>query len=184
VNTTFVLPAVLRARLARAPHGYGRRPATRSAPYLVAMLCCTLLAFASAALAQKDPAFEQRLKTLEEELRCLVCQNQSLADSNAPLAEDLRREVRALADAGKNDQEIRDFLVARYGDFVLYKPPVKATTWLLWFGPFALLLGGAVAWWRILRRRAGRVEEPAAVDGAAVDAGVERARALLDDPRS
>jgi cytochrome c-type biogenesis protein CcmH len=89
-----------------------------------------------------------------------------------------------LADAGRNDQEIREFLVARYGDFVLYKPPVKATTWLLWFGPFALLLGGGVAWWLILRRR-GRAAPPvAAIDGAAVDAGVERARALLDDPRS
>jgi cytochrome c-type biogenesis protein CcmH len=145
---------------------------------------CAALALPLSAFAQKDLVFEQRLKTLEEELRCLVCQNQSLADSNAPLAEDLRREVRALADAGKNDQEIRDFLVARYGDFVLYKPPVKATTWLLWFGPFALLLGGGVVWWLILRRRTGPVATPAAVDDAAVEAGVERARALLDDPRS
>jgi cytochrome c-type biogenesis protein CcmH len=131
-----------------------------------------------------SPELEIRLKKLETELRCLVCQNQSLADSNAPLAEDLRREVRTLADAGKNDQEIREFLVARYGDFVLYKPPVKSTTWLLWFGPFALLLGGGVVWWLILRRRGVRADAPAAVDGAAVEAGVERARALLDDPRS
>jgi len=145
---------------------------------------CAALALPLPAFAQKDPAFEQRLKTLEEELRCLVCQNQSLADSSAPLAEDLRREVRALADGGKNDQEIRDFLVARYGDFVLYKPPVKATTWLLWFGPFALLLGGGIVWWLVLRRRAAPAETTAAIDGAAVDAGVERARALLDDPRS
>jgi cytochrome c-type biogenesis protein CcmH len=184
MNTQVTLPVVPRSRLARAPYGYGCRPAPRGALYLVALLCCTLLTFTPAASAQKDPAFEQRLKTLEEELRCLVCQNQSLADSNAPLAEDLRREVRALADAGKNDQEIRDFLVARYGDFVLYKPPVKATTWLLWFGPFALLLGGGAVWWLILRRRGGRAEEPARVDGSAVEAGVERARALLDDPRS
>ena len=102
----------------------------------------------SAALAQPAPdiAFEARLKRLEADLRCLVCQNQTLADSNAPLAEDLRREVRALAVAGKSDDEIRAFLVARYGDFVLYRPPVKGTTWLLWFGPFALLLGGAGIW--------------------------------------
>jgi cytochrome c-type biogenesis protein CcmH len=152
---------------------------------LAALLAlCTALALPQSALAQKDAAFEQRLKTLEEELRCLVCQNQSLADSNAPLAEDLRREVRALATAGKNDQEIREFLVARYGDFVLYKPPVKTTTWLLWFGPFALLLGGGVVWWLILRRRGFRAQKPSAVDDAAVEAGVERARALLDDPRS
>jgi cytochrome c-type biogenesis protein CcmH len=149
-----------------------------------AVLYCALLGSMLPAFAQQDRAFEQRLKALEEELRCLVCQNQSLADSNAPLAEDLRREVRTLADTGKNDQEIRDFLVARYGDFVLYKPPVKATTWLLWFGPFVLLLGGGVVWWLILRRRGEGAPPVGAVDSAAVEAGVERARALLDDPRS
>jgi cytochrome c-type biogenesis protein CcmH len=162
----------------------GARPRDTTRMLVASVLCCAMFVFILPAFAQKDLAFEQRLRTLEEELRCLVCQNQSLADSNAPLAEDLRREVRALADAGRNDQEIREFLVARYGDFVLYKPPVKATTWPLWFGPFALLLGGGVAWWLILRRR-GRAAPPvAAIDGAAVDAGVERARALLDDPRS
>lgn len=82
---------------------------------------------------------EERFKLLIVELRCLVCQNQSLADSDAELAHDLRREVYELMDEGKSDQEIADYLVARYGDFVLYNPPVKPGTWILWYGPFALL---------------------------------------------
>lgn len=89
-------------------------------------------------------AFEQRLLALEGELRCLVCQNQTLADSSAGLAQDLRREVRGLAESGKSDAEIKTYLVARYGDFVLYKPPFKPSTWLLWLGP--LLLLGVMAW--------------------------------------
>jgi len=136
----------------------------------------------SAALAQPAPdiAFEARLKRLEADLRCLVCQNQTLADSNAPLAEDLRREVRALAVAGKSDDEFRAFLVARYGDFVLYRPPVKGTTWLLWFGPFALLVGGAGIWYAVVRRRRAGGAAPE----AAADAGTTaRARAMLDDIR-
>ena len=136
----------------------------------------------SAALAQPAPdiAFEARLKRLEADLRCLVCQNQTLADSNAPLAEDLRREVRALAVAGKSDDEIRAFLVARYGDFVLYRPPVKGTTWLLWFGPFALLVVGAGIWYAVVRRRRAGSAAPE----AAADAGTTaRARAMLDDIR-
>lgn len=166
-----------------APRGGAVRAITRA---LISALVAwaAFLALCGPALAQKDVAFESRLKALEEELRCLVCQNQTLADSNAPLAEDLRREVRSLATAGKNDQQIRDFLVERYGDFVLYKPPVKPTTWLLWFGPFALLLVGGFVWWLVPRRRGGYQAEPPGVDAAAVDAGVERARELLDDPRS
>ena len=113
--------------------------------------CC--FAAALRRRAADDAALDARLKKLEEELRCLVCQNQTLADSSAPLAEDLRREVRELALPGKSDAEIKEYLVARYGDFVLYKPPVKPTTWLLWFGPFALLLGGALVWFVVLRRR-------------------------------
>jgi cytochrome c-type biogenesis protein CcmH len=136
----------------------------------------------SAALAQvaQDLAFEERLKRLEGDLRCLVCQNQTLADSNAPLAEDLRREVRSLAMSGKSDDEIRAFLVARYGDFVLYKPPVKGITWLLWFGPFALLAGGAGIWYAVVRRRRAAGVVPAAAPDAAASA---RARAMLDDTR-
>jgi cytochrome c-type biogenesis protein CcmH len=131
-----------------------------------------------------ETALDARLKKLEEELRCLVCQNQSLADSNAPLAEDLRREVRSLAAAGKDDAEIKQFLVARYGDFVLYRPPVKSTTLLLWAGPFILLAGGIGVWWVVLRRRTRVAPEEGPLDDGAVEAGVERARALLDDPRA
>jgi cytochrome c-type biogenesis protein CcmH len=126
--------------------------------------------------AQTD-ALELRMKKLETELRCLVCQNQTLADSNAELASDLRREVRGLAAAGKSDDEIKTYLVARYGDFVLYNPPVKATTLPLWAGPFVLLGGGAVLWWMILRRR-GRASA-VAVSTTNPDAEL-RARALLE----
>lgn len=104
-----------------------------------------------------DPAAEARLKHLAVELRCLVCQNQTLADSNAPLAEDLRREVRDMIAKNMSDQEIIEFLTARYGDFVLYRPPLKATTTLLWVGPFVLLIVGATALVITLRRRAGKV---------------------------
>ena len=100
-----------------------------------------------------NAAVEQRMLKLAEELRCLVCQNQSLADSNSGLAEDLRREIRVMIVEGKKDQEIVDFLVQRYGDFVLYRPPVKSTTILLWFGPFALLLIGGIALYLRLKRR-------------------------------
>jgi len=101
-----------------------------------------------------DLSFDARLKRLESELRCLVCQNQTLADSNAPLAEDLRNQLREKMRQGKSDSEVVDFLVERYGDFVLYRPPLKASTVLLWFGPLLLLAAGfAVLLLRILRRR-------------------------------
>jgi cytochrome c-type biogenesis protein CcmH len=126
-------------------------------------------------------ALDIRLKRLESELRCLVCQNQTLADSNADLADDLRREVRALAVAGKTDAEIRAYLVARYGDFVLYNPPVKPITWMLWFGPFALLSGGALVWWTVLRRRERSVASRAPAEATKADTPAEkRARKLLD----
>lgn len=100
-----------------------------------------------------NPAIEAQVHRLSEELRCLVCQNQTLADSSAPLAEDLRNEIREMAAKGLSDQEIIDYLVARYGDFVRYRPPLKTTTALLWLGPFALLLGGGVGLIVILRQR-------------------------------
>ncbi len=144
-----------------------------------------LLAIMVCAGVQADAALDARLRALEEELRCLVCQNQTLADSNAPLAEDLRREVRELAVGGKSDAEIKQYLVARYGDFVLYRPPVKSTTWLLWFGPFVLLVAGGGIWWLITRRRSRKDADdddfPAAGDDAA-KVGVEKARELLDRP--
>lgn len=101
----------------------------------------------------EDPAIEQRMKHLTKELRCLVCQNETLADSQAPLAEDLRREIREQIKAGKSDQEILAYATQRYGDFVLYNPPVKATTYLLWFGPFVLLIGGTALLYRYVKRR-------------------------------
>jgi len=121
-------------------------------------------------------ALDARLKRLESELRCLVCQNQTLADSNAELAGDLRREVRELAVAGKSDDEIKSYLVARYGDFILYKPPLKATTSVLWVGPFALLIGGGTVWWLVLRRRSRAGSQHDGVD----DEATARARRLLD----
>lgn len=111
-----------------------------------------------------DPVAEARLKHLAVELRCLVCQNQTLADSNAPLAEDLRREVREMIAKDMSDKEIIDFLVARYGDFVLYRPPLKATTSLLWVGPFVLLAIGATALVVSLRRRATKVTDVPVTD--------------------
>jgi cytochrome c-type biogenesis protein CcmH len=109
----------------------------------------------------ENPQIEARLKVLAVELRCLVCQNQTLADSNAPLAEDLRREVREMIAKNMSDKEIIDFLVTRYGDFVLYRPPLKTTTTLLWVGPFLLLIGGAIALVMALRRRQKKVADVA-----------------------
>jgi cytochrome c-type biogenesis protein CcmH len=152
---------------------------------IAARWAATLLFAAACSQALADAAFEARLKNLEEELRCLVCQNQTLADSNAPLAEDLRREVRELAQQGKSDAEIKQYLVARYGDFVLYKPPVKPTTYLLWFGPFAFLLGGGLVWYVVLRRRARRgTGDDGGPPGESPQTGeqTERARKLLDNP--
>ena len=107
-----------------------------------------------AAPAAADPALEQRVMTLASELRCLVCQNQTIADSNAPLAEDLRNQVREKMRQGASDAQIVDYMVARYGDFVLYRPPLKLTTALLWFGPLLLLAAGFVVLVRrVLRRR-------------------------------
>lgn len=101
----------------------------------------------------ENPDVEARLRQLAVELRCLVCQNQTLADSNAPLAEDLRREVREMITQQKTDREIIEFMVARYGDFVLYRPPLKSTTVLLWMGPFVLLAAGTAALILTLKRR-------------------------------
>jgi cytochrome c-type biogenesis protein CcmH len=123
-----------------------------------ASLLAALLATATALAAQEDPALEKRVAGLAHELRCLVCQNQSLAESNAPLAVDLRNQIREQLAKGASEGDVREFMVARYGDFVLYNPPVKATTWLLWFGPFALLLGGGAIWALVLKRRGRRRE--------------------------
>jgi cytochrome c-type biogenesis protein CcmH len=111
-------------------------------------LAGALLAFSIAVQAQ-DATIERRVSNLAHELRCLVCQNQTIADSNAPLAQDLRNQIREQLKAGKSERDVIDFMVARYGDFVLYRPPFKAATVALWTGPFVLLLLGA---WLLVRR--------------------------------
>jgi len=127
---------------------------------LVPLLFAASVAAKEAPLAAADPVLEKRVMALAEELRCLVCQNQTLADSNAPLAEDLRNQLREKMREGKSDAEVVDFLVERYGDFVLYRPPLKARTALLWFGPLLLLAAGfGVLLRRVLRRRPGQDAE-------------------------
>ena len=125
-----------------------------------------------------DPVAEKRLQELSTELRCLVCQNQTIADSNAELAQDLRREIRSMIKDGKTNPEIIDFMVVRYGDFVLYRPPVKGITLLLWGGPVTLMLLGLFILQRYLRRRAKRLvdeTQPLTADQAS------RANALLKE---
>ncbi|MDA8109669.1 MAG: cytochrome c-type biogenesis protein CcmH [Betaproteobacteria bacterium] len=144
---------------------------------LLAMLLVSAVAWAKEAPpAAADPAIEARMLALASQLRCLVCQNESLAASNADLAADLREEIREMMRQGKSDKQIVAFLVARYGDFVLYKPPLMASTVLLWFGPLLLLLAGGYALFRRIRRRSG-------APGPELSAA-ERARAarLLESP--
>jgi cytochrome c-type biogenesis protein CcmH len=146
-----------------------------TALFVAVLLCGPVLAKEAAPLAD-DEVVEKRLINIAEELRCLVCQNESLAGSRADLANDLRREVRGLIKQGKTDQEIKDYLVSRYGDFVLYRPPVKTTTWLLWAGPFVLLVAGIAVLIAYLRRRGSHVA-PTELS----DEDKKRAEALLKD---
>lgn len=128
---------------------------------------CLLLAGTARALdpiEYRSAAEEARFKALAAELRCVMCQNQSIADSNAPIAHDLRLEVLRLMREGRSDAEIKQYLVERYTDFVLYQPPLRADTWLLWAGPFLLLLAGAVATAMVIRRKQRQPAE-AADDG-------------------
>jgi cytochrome c-type biogenesis protein CcmH len=115
----------------------------------------------ASATAADDAALEQRVQRVSAELRCLVCQNQSLADSHADLAVDLKNQVREKLKQGASEQDVIAFMTERYGDFVLYRPPVKATTLLLWFGPGLLLVAGLIALFVRLRRRAAAAVEPA-----------------------
>ena len=126
---------------------------------ILVVFCFGGLMVAKEAQPNEDPKIEQRMKALTEQLRCLVCQNETLADSRADLAEDLRRQIREQMKAGKSDQEILGFLTQRYGDFVLYNPPVKATTYLLWFGPFILLITGASVLYSYLKDRRERIKD-------------------------
>ena len=134
---------------------------------LLAVALVAPVAAGEAAPAAEDPVLEKRVIELAAELRCLVCQNQSLADSNAPLAVDLRNQIRERMREGQSESQIVDFMVARYGDFVLYRPPVKGTTALLWFGPILLVAVGLVVLFvRLRRRRAVAEPELSAVDHA------------------
>jgi cytochrome c-type biogenesis protein CcmH len=127
---------------------------------IAALLLCVALAPARA--QEGNAALDHRVQRVTEELRCLVCQNQTIADSHAELAVMLKGQVRDMLARGATDRQAVDFMVQRYGDFVLYRPPVKATTWLLWFGPFGLLLSGLALLFARLRARAGEsdLEEP------------------------
>ena len=141
---------------------------------IVALLAAAGWAYPKeAAPAAADPLLEQRVMAIAAELRCLVCQNQTIADSNAELAADLRNQVREKIRQGQSDGEILDFMVARYGDFVLYRPPFKATTLLLWLGPLLLLAAGLA----ILFRRLARPRPAGGVEITASER--ERARQLL-----
>jgi cytochrome c-type biogenesis protein CcmH len=144
---------------------------------LILALQCALSSYAGEAppLAD-DPVVEKRLMAISEELRCLVCQNETLAASRAELAQDLRREVRTLIKANKTDAEIKEFLVSRYGDFVLYRPAFKPSTWLLWFGPFVLLVTAMVLMLRLVRRNQRDAKGPT-LDSAQR----EKAQSLLQD---
>lgn len=131
----------------------------------LALLLFCLVPFAVAAQVpiedkpSDDPAVEQRLAKLSQELRCLKCQNQTLADSPSDIAADLRREIREQMEAGKSDKEITAFLTQRYGDFILYRPRVTPTTYLLWFGPFVLLIGGLFVLLRYVKQRRDAITE-------------------------
>ena len=127
------------------------------------LACCVstpVLAGGEAQPLADDPAIEQRMVNLASDLRCLVCQNESLAGSHAELAEDLRKEIRAQMKAGKDDKEVIEYLTARYGDFVLYRPPFKPLTYLLWLGPLAFLGIGLGVWYATLKKRRALQDQP------------------------
>jgi cytochrome c-type biogenesis protein CcmH len=131
-----------------------------------AILLAALLAVSLAAAADEakpladDPAIEQRMVNLASDLRCLVCQNESLAGSHAELAEDLRKEIRSQMKAGKSDKEVIEYLTTRYGDFVLYRPPFKPVTYLLWLGPLLFLGIGFGVWYSTLKKRRALQDQP------------------------
>jgi len=154
---------------------------SRAIVALLLALCAAQVVAKEAAPEAADPALEARMTRITAELRCLVCQNQTIADSNAGLAVDLRRETRELLKQGKSDAEVVDYMTARYGDFVLYRPPLRTTTLLLWFGPALMLVGGAAVLVIVLRRRSRMAadafdaddelgDEPGAVDAALASA--------------
>jgi len=143
---------------------------------LMALLDAAPLHGAEAVPAAEDPALETRVLRLADELRCLVCQNQTLADSHAGLAIDLRNQIREQMRQGISDEQIRAYMVQRYGDFVLYRPPLKASTWVLWFGPFLLVIAGMAVLGRVLALR----QEPGATEELSAEQA-QRATALLNE---
>ncbi len=146
-----------------------------SLAFLMVFLVSNLSHAEEAPLLAKDPELEERVKAISAELRCLVCQNQTISDSNAGLAVDLKNQVRDMLRRGMSERQIKDFMVERYGDFVLYDPPVKGTTMVLWIGPLLMLI---LAFWmavRIVRRRSRGIDSPQSSEDAA------RARELLKD---
>ncbi len=145
--------------------------------FVLALLSVTPSWGKEAATLADDPKVEQRLIVISEEMRCLVCQNESLAGSRSDLANDLRRELRTLIKQGKTDAEIREFMVSRYGDFVLYRPPVKPITWLLWIGPFVLMVAGVIALFVYMRRRNRDISSEVAL----TEEERKRAEALLKE---
>jgi cytochrome c-type biogenesis protein CcmH len=178
--------------IARDARGRGREPAlwagsrvgAASAVIAAALLALALAALAPGAAAAKeapevgdDPAAERHMMVLAGELRCLQCQNQTLADSNAPLAVDLRQQIRELIAKGQTDEQIKAYLGARYGDFVFYRPPVQGNTLLLWFGPGLVLVAGLAALYITLKRRLAQPEP----DRDLSEAEARRAQHLLED---
>jgi cytochrome c-type biogenesis protein CcmH len=160
----------------------------RRAAFVAAALLLSLgSALAASAIAREapevgeNPAIEHHMMELAKELRCVQCQNQTLADSEAPLAVDMRQKMRELLAQGKSDEEVRQWLVDRYGDFVLYRPPVQGNTVLLWFGPGLLLIGGLAALYITLQRRMARLDAAAAADPQWSAADAKRAQELLSD---
>ncbi|HEY8102526.1 MAG TPA: cytochrome c-type biogenesis protein [Burkholderiaceae bacterium] len=144
--------------------------------FVILMLAMPMLSVhgKEAQLLTSDPALEKRVQDLTEQLRCLVCQNQTIADSHADLAIDLKNQVREKMAQGMSDKDILAYMVDRYGDFVLYRPPVKSTTWLLWFGPFLFLIIGIAALMIKLKKRTS--------SAALSEVEMQRAAALLDNP--
>lgn len=149
----------------------------RGISLLVTLLVSGVIAAGEAQPMAKDPVIEQRLIHISEELRCLVCQNESLASSRAELANDLREEVRKLISDGMDDTSIKTYLVDRYGDFVLYRPTVKPLTWVLWFGPFLALLSGVFGLAMYLRSRRSAQTAPSQL----TDAQRQKVQAILNE---
>lgn len=143
---------------------------------LAVVICLVLSTLAWAEETKLNAQGEERMKALAHELRCLVCQNQTIADSNADLAIDLRTQIREQIQSGNTDQQIKDYMVARYGDFVLYRPPMQSNTVLLWIAPFLLLVSGAgFLFWQLSKRRKLVVTQPISADD------LQRANVLLEN---